>query len=619
MTLRYGFTGTHTQNVMVERIQALAVEQSILWRAFGWYRIKMTIAGIGIEKNDNQKLVTRNVALPVGNKQETLMVLRLLLPALDEGQAQVLLDTADGSLKSQKPQVPAMIVTPSSARWMDLLTWKRNGVTTVGYTAGSVQATTRIDSDAARSSVGEHTRGDLLLIRGGYFIRTLSIVPVSRVLSVSRGQGRCSVPRMRERAFRYGARPGAHAHDAPTAARLRGFGVVDDGSVGGYRALLSRTGTRAGFCACCERVQRERVRSALTRRVSGQQNCRLRPCRQCSSLHRRQGLRKRENILKAVIQHSKPARLGIGIISAGRVGSVLGAALRACEHTIVGVHAVSEASQERAAMLLPDVPLLSVEQIAERSELLILAVPDDELPGLVTYLASSGSITAGQILVHTSGRHGTEVLAPATALGAIGLAIHPAMTFTGMSMDLQRLNGTCFAVTGPAPFIPIAQALVVEMGGEPVHVAEADRALYHAALAHAANHLVTILGQSQQMLASIGIEDPARYMGPLVRAAVDNALASGEGALTGPVARGDAGTVKAHLQALNEYSEHEKTGDITDSYAALAHATAKRAHNRGLLNDEQLGRIENLLGESSDRNHPGDIDDSAPENKEFSS
>ena len=189
VTLRYGFTGTHTQNVMVERIQALAVEQSILWRAFGWYRIKMTIAGIGIEKNENQKLVTRNVALPVGNKQEALMVLRLLLPALDEGQAQVLLDTANGSPKSQKPQVPAMIVTPSSARWMDLLTWKRNGVTTVGYTAGSVQASTRIDSDAARSSVGEHTRGDLLLIRGGYFIRTLSIVPVSRVLSVSRGQG----------------------------------------------------------------------------------------------------------------------------------------------------------------------------------------------------------------------------------------------------------------------------------------------------------------------------------------------------------------------------------------------------------------------------------------------
>ena len=189
VTLRYGFTGTHTQNVMVERIQALAVEQSILWRVFGWYRIKMTIAGIGVEQNDNQKLVTRNIALPVGNRQEALMVLRLLLPALDELQAQVLLDTADGSLKRQQPQVPAMIVTPSSARWMDPLTWKRNGVTTVGYTAGSARATTRIDSGAARAIVGEHTQGDLLLIRGGCFNRTLAIVPVSRVLSVSRGQG----------------------------------------------------------------------------------------------------------------------------------------------------------------------------------------------------------------------------------------------------------------------------------------------------------------------------------------------------------------------------------------------------------------------------------------------
>ncbi len=234
VTLRYGFTGTHTQNVMVERIQALAVEQSILWRVFGWYRIKMTIAGIGVEQNDNQKLVTRNIALPVGNRQEALMVLRLLLPALDEAQAQVLLDTANGSLKRQQPQVPAMIVTPFSARWMDLLTWKRNGVTTVGYTAGSARATTRIDSDAARSSVGEHTRGDLLLIRGGYFIRTLSIVPVSRVLSVSRGQYRCSVPSDARACISVRCPAGAHAHDALAAARLQGPGVVDDGSVGGY-------------------------------------------------------------------------------------------------------------------------------------------------------------------------------------------------------------------------------------------------------------------------------------------------------------------------------------------------------------------------------------------------
>lgn len=323
------------------------------------------------------------------------------------------------------------------------------------------------------------------------------------------------------------------------------------------------------------------------------------------------------HIIKSVTtNHLKPARLGIGVISAGKVGAVLGAALRAAGHSLVGVHAVSEASQERADVLLPGVPLLEVEQIAERSELLLLAVPDDELAGLIEYLASSGSLTSGQLLVHTSGRHGTDIFAPATTLGAIGLAIHPAMTFTGLSLDLQRLTGTSFAVTGSAPFIPIAQALVVEMGGEPVHVAEADRALYHAALAHASNHLVTLLGQSQQMLASIGIEDPARYLGPLVRATVDNVLASGEGALTGPVARGDAGTLDAHLNALIEYTDHENTQDIADSYAAMVRATASRAHNRNLLNDDQKARIESTL-----RTHTTGTRQSGamPDDKEFSS
>ena len=304
------------------------------------------------------------------------------------------------------------------------------------------------------------------------------------------------------------------------------------------------------------------------------------------------------NILKSVTtNHLKPARLGIGVISAGKVGAVLGAALRAAGHSLVGVHAVSEASQERADVLLPGVPLLEVEQIAERSELLLLAVPDDELAGLIEYLASSGSLTSGQLLVHTSGRHGAGVFKPLTEQGAIGLAVHPAMTFTGLSLDVQRLNGASFAVTGPAPFIPIAQALVVEMGGEPVHIAEADRALYHAALAHAANHLVTIMGQSQQALASIGVDDPSHYLGPLVRAALDNALAAGETALTGPVIRGDSGTVTEHLRALREYAEQENTRDIADSYAELVKSTAKRAHNRGLLNDEQLGRVESTLTE----------------------
>lgn len=287
----------------------------------------------------------------------------------------------------------------------------------------------------------------------------------------------------------------------------------------------------------------------------------------------------------------KPARLGIGVISAGKVGAVLGAALRAAGHLITGVHAVSEASRTRAEALLPGVPISTIPDIVTTSEVVLLAVPDDALPDLVTGIAQTDGWRPGQILIHTSGRHGTSVLAPATAQGAIGLAIHPAMTFTGLSLDLPRLTSTSFGVTGPAPFTPIAQALVVEMGGEPVLIAEGDRPLYHAALAHGSNHLVTITGQALQILASIGIENPARYIEPLLRASLDNALANGENALTGPVARGDAHTVAAHAQTLANYALEENADDVPTAYLALARATAERAHHRGALTDEQYHAV----------------------------
>lgn len=289
--------------------------------------------------------------------------------------------------------------------------------------------------------------------------------------------------------------------------------------------------------------------------------------------------------------HLKPARLGIGVISAGKVGAVLGAALRAAGHLITGVHAVSEASRTRAEALLPGVPVSTIPEIITTSEVVLLAVPDDALPDLVKGIAETDGWRPGQILIHTSGRHGVGVLAPATAQGAIGLAIHPAMTFTGLSLDLPRLANTSFGVTGPAPFTPIAQALVVEMGGEPVLIAEGDRPLYHAALAHGSNHLVTITGQALQILASIGIENPARYIEPLLRASLDNALANGDSALTGPVARGDSHTVAAHAQTLANYALEENADDIKAAYLALARATAERAHSRGALTDESYHAV----------------------------
>lgn len=274
-------------------------------------------------------------------------------------------------------------------------------------------------------------------------------------------------------------------------------------------------------------------------------------------------------------------RLGIGIIGAGRVGAALGAALRAEGHAITGAYAVSAASRERAAALLPRTPLLGVHEIVERSEMVLLAVPDDQLPGLASGIASAGIAPGGQIFAHTSGRFGTAVLAPLERTGAAALALHPAMTFTGTPADLPRLIGCPVGITAKTSVLPIAQALVVEIGAEPVTIAEGDRPLYHAALAHGANHLVVLVDQSRELLRSIGIEEPGQYLRPLLGAALEESLRRGSDALTGPVMRGDAGTVAAHLEALAEAdgfaAARRAPADAERTYRALARAALDRA------------------------------------------
>jgi predicted short-subunit dehydrogenase-like oxidoreductase (DUF2520 family) len=165
-----------------------------------------------------------------------------------------------------------------------------------------------------------------------------------------------------------------------------------------------------------------------------------------------------------------------------------------------------------------------VPEIVERSELVIIAVPDDQLDSLVTGLAATGTWRPGQLVLHTSARHGTAVLAPALGAGAIPLAIHPAMSFTGTSLDIARLADSYFAVTAPGPVLPIGQALVVEMGGEPVIVAEGDRAAYAEAIETATAFSTAIVEQSTRLLGDIGIEQPGAVIAPLVRSAVENAL-----------------------------------------------------------------------------------------------
>jgi predicted short-subunit dehydrogenase-like oxidoreductase (DUF2520 family) len=236
----------------------------------------------------------------------------------------------------------------------------------------------------------------------------------------------------------------------------------------------------------------------------------------------------------------RAGRLGVGTIGAGRVGAVLASALAGAGHALTGISAVSDASRERASAMLPDVPVLPIPEVIERSELVLVAVPADELPSLVDGLAAAGAWRPGQLVVHTAARYGVEVLDPARRAGAIPLAIHPAMTFTGTSIDLTRLAGTWFAVTAPAPVLPIAQALAVEMGGEPFVVMEEDRGAYAEAIDTAVSFSTAIVDQAAGLLERIGVPRAGSVLAPLVRTSVENALARHD---PGPTIDGGATTI----------------------------------------------------------------------------
>ena len=227
-----------------------------------------------------------------------------------------------------------------------------------------------------------------------------------------------------------------------------------------------------------------------------------------------------------------PARLAVGVIGAGRAGTALGAALARAGHTVVAASAVSDASVHRARAVFPGAVITEPGQVLRYADLVLLTVPDDVLPGLVSGLAATEAPVEGRLLAHASGRHGLAVLEPAARRGGLPLALHPVMTFTGRSDDVDRLSGTCFGVTAPEVLRPAAEALVIEMGGEPVFIPEENRDLYHAALAGAANHLITLVAEAADLLRAAGVTDPARLLGPLLSASLDNALLLGD---AGPV------------------------------------------------------------------------------------
>lgn len=280
-------------------------------------------------------------------------------------------------------------------------------------------------------------------------------------------------------------------------------------------------------------------------------------------------------------------RLSVGIISAGKVGVALAEAFARAGHHVHGIYAHSE---ELASQRIPNIPRINLDSTAHAA-LVVLAVPDPKLPEVVEEVAQH--TRDGQIVAHVSGAFGCEILQPITDTGALPLALHPAMTFTGTPVDSERLDGCAWGVTSDSEVGDVvAQTLVASLGGVPVAIPEHHRAAYHAAMAHAANHLVTLLTDAQEILDRVmeapgESPDSALLLRRIAHAAVDNALDKRMDGLTGPVARDDAEAVMRHRAALRELGDG--AGAAEAAYTAMARRTALKA---GAIEVERLLDLE---------------------------
>jgi predicted short-subunit dehydrogenase-like oxidoreductase (DUF2520 family) len=279
----------------------------------------------------------------------------------------------------------------------------------------------------------------------------------------------------------------------------------------------------------------------------------------------------------------------VAIVGPGRVGTLLAVAFARAGHRVVAVAGGDAAARDRIAGLVAGVrPTPELATAIDGADLVVLAVPDDAIATLIADLARIDALAAGQRLVHVAGSHGLAPLRLAAAAGARVAACHPAMTVPAGSADPDLLVGTAWAVTAAPADLGWARDLVVDLGGDPYDVPDDRRVLYHAGLAVASNAVGAGVAVARQLLLAARIGDPAPFLAPLVHASITNVLAAGASALTGPVTRGDTGTILRHLA--------EVAADVPTllaSYRALTAVVLDQA--RPALSAAQIASLEAVL------------------------
>jgi predicted short-subunit dehydrogenase-like oxidoreductase (DUF2520 family) len=281
----------------------------------------------------------------------------------------------------------------------------------------------------------------------------------------------------------------------------------------------------------------------------------------------------------------------IVLIGPGRLGLTVARLLAEAGHEIRAIISRDESRAAAAGRFVGSTGVGTTDFTRVREgELVLLALPDDQIGEMAARLRRDGHLTPGTVLIHFSGIHPAVILLGEEGPLLHALAIHPLQTFANAVMGVRQLPGSPCSVEGEEALLPLAEALVTDLGGTPFRLAAEHKPLYHAAACVASNYLVTLIDTASEIMAGCGFsrEEAFRLLKPLLRGTNKNLSTFGPGrALTGPVARGDLRTVRNHLQALAELPP-----DFQVVYRVLGRRTVALAKREGAL---EGGKAEEIL------------------------
>jgi len=287
------------------------------------------------------------------------------------------------------------------------------------------------------------------------------------------------------------------------------------------------------------------------------------------------------------------AKERIAILGPGKAGTALGHLLRKAGHEVAAVAGRRMESALRAVAYTGGTATTDFAQAACGADCVLITTSDDAIETVCRAVSAAGGFRAGTKVVHASGVGGLDILETASRRGARVGCIHPIQTFADVESAIAKIPGSTFGVTCDEDILPWADRIVADLGGRPFHVSSEDKPLYHAAACMASNYFVTLMFLVEEVYGRMGLtrDEAAHAFWPLVKGTIANLETRGTiPSLTGPIARGDGGTVRKHLKGFRK-----RFPELTGLYCEMGLFTAEIAARKGTVTDEQLADIRSIL------------------------